>query len=73
MCVRKILVPTKFKNNDVVISFYIFRDTYDVKDITNPSSLAFTNRPLQFHTDQPYYRTPPDVSFLPCNCYIRSG
>ena len=57
----------------MLLFLYTLRNTFDVKDITNPSNLAYTNRSLQFHTDQPYYRTPPDVSFLPCYCYIHSG
>ena len=43
-----------------------FRETMDVKDLENPSNLAYTNKTLLFHTDQPYKMSPPHVSFHDC-------
>jgi hypothetical protein len=35
-----------------------------VKDIENPSNLAYTNRGLAVHSDQPYIKFPPRVSSI---------
>ena len=56
---------------DVVDLFGFVRETnygrlFDVRTEINPSNLAFTNRALQVHTDNPYRRPVPTLQLLHC-------
>ncbi|XP_028401270.1 gamma-butyrobetaine dioxygenase-like [Dendronephthya gigantea] len=43
-----------------------YGNTFNVKDIENPSNLAYTNQHLPFHTDMPFMVTQPDIQLLHC-------
>lgn len=45
-----------------LFSFTYNSEFHDVKDVENPSNLAYTTRELPLHTDLAYVKSPPDVS-----------
>jgi gamma-butyrobetaine dioxygenase len=46
---------------------------FDVRAVPDPNNLAYTNRPLALHTDNPYRDPVPGLQILHCLCAGREG
>lgn len=44
----------------------IYGEIFDVKPVESPINIAYTNAPLDFHMDLPYYESPPGIQLLHC-------
>lgn len=44
----------------------IYGEIFDVKPAESPINIAYTNAPLDFHMDLPYYESPPGIQLLHC-------